>query len=122
MWTFVSVEDSTPAPESMAVDIVAKWIVQSILAEGGGTMYEIPARICPACGDLVWDDQPSVTDNGKAYHTECYRWLEARVETLTRHARKQRRGAGYQDKGGERTWVRHMLSPARRTGRWCRGP
>jgi hypothetical protein len=53
-------------------------------------MYEIPARICPACGDLVWNDQPSVTDNGKAYHAECYKWLEARVETLTRHARKVR--------------------------------
>jgi hypothetical protein len=54
-------------------------------------MYEIPARICPGCGDMVWKDEPRVVSStGLVYHEDCYKRVKERVETLTRHVRKTR--------------------------------
>jgi hypothetical protein len=91
MWTFVSVEDPTPAPENMAVDILAEWIVRRILSKGGEPV-EIKAKgICPICFEPVWPEDESVFAGGKTYHSDCHRQVEARVETLTRHVRKARK-------------------------------
>lgn len=46
--------------------------------------------ICPLCFEPVWPEEKSISAGGKTYHSDCHRQVEARVETLTRHARKVR--------------------------------
>ncbi len=47
--------------------------------------------ICPTCGDIVWPEEKSIREGVRVYHAECHRWVEQRVEQLTRHARRRGR-------------------------------